>query len=158
MQINAIIYRIGFKKWLTKWCLLFFYLGSEFCFMHKFHWLWCYLRCWLLITDMMVICGINENENIRLGRLVMVQFVTPHFHPNLIGNVFSMSKCLHSYTLLTWFHQNKYPFKINALNASQCDIFVQWCHDSDKFLTYDLFYFENLSLLWHHWETNIHIP
>ena len=50
------------------------------------------------ITDMMVVCGKNENENTRLGRVVMVQFVTPSFHPNLIGNVLSMSKCLHSYT------------------------------------------------------------
>ena len=76
------------------------------------------------ITDMMVVCGKNENENTRLGRVVMVQFVTPSFHPNLIGNVLSMSKCLHSYTLLTWLHQNKYPFKVNALNTSYCTI---WC-------------------------------
>ena len=51
---------------------------------------------------------------------LMVQFVTPSFHPNLISNMFSMPKFLHSYSLVTWFHQNRYPFKVNALNASQC--------------------------------------
>ena len=48
----------------------------------------------MLITDMMVICGANENE-------AAMQFVTPRFHPNLINNMLSMPKCVHSYTLLT---------------------------------------------------------
>ena len=58
-----------------------------------------------------------------LAWMVRVQFVTPSFHPNLIRNMFSMPKCLHSYNLLTWFHQNKYPFNVNTLNASKCNTY-----------------------------------
>ena len=49
--------------------------------------------------------------------------------------------CLHSYTLLTCFHQNKYPFKVNMLNASQCtmSIFVlHWVTASKVYLFPDV--------------------
>ena len=121
MQTNVIIYRIGLKK-VNKVMAVF--LLRVLVLFHAYI-LLIMMLFEVLVTDMMVMCSINENENIRLGSVVMVQFVNPRFHPNWIGNVLSMSKCLHSYILLTWFHQNKYPFKINTLNTSQYDVFVQ---------------------------------
>ena len=92
--------------------------------------------------------------------LVTAQFVTPHFCPNLISNMFSMSKFLHSYTSLTWLHQNKYPFKVNTFNALQCTMamFVSQCHQESDERQQGLSpsRCRYLSLSWHHWETSIH--
>ena len=41
---------------------------------------------------------------------------TPSFHPKLSSDILSIPKFLHSYTLLTWFHKIKYPFKVNTHN------------------------------------------
>ena len=54
----------------------------------------------------------------------VVKIFNTSFHPNLIINMFSMPKCIQSYFLLTWFHQNKCPLKINMLNALQCTMTV----------------------------------
>ena len=64
---------------------------------------------------------------------------------------------LHSYTLLTWFHQKKYTFTVNALNASQCMIAMfafQWHHERDKWQQgLSLSRCRYWSLLGSHWET-----
>ena len=85
------------------------------------------------------------------------------FCPNLFRNIFSMPKFLQSYALLTLFQQNKYPFKVNVLNASQCtmqclslsDVMraTSSNHLKTSFIFSDV---ENLSLSWLYWETNIH--
>ena len=76
-------------------------------------------------NSMALMCWVGSKafcplENIKIYAVARVQLVTPGFHPNLITNMFSRPKCLHSYTLLTWFHHNKYPFNGNTFNTSLC--------------------------------------
>ena len=63
----------------------------------------------------------NIYINICLTGTVVKNF-SHVFHPNLMSNMFSSAKYLHSYTLLIWFHQNKYPLNVNTLNTSQCTL------------------------------------
>ena len=70
---------------------------------------------------------------------------TPSFHPDLISNMFFfMPKFLHSHTLLTCFHQNKYPLNVNMLNASQCTMRCLFLSDITR-VTRFIFWKQDLS-------------
>ena len=100
---------------------------------------------------------------VRLGKVcVFILYIIPIFVKMFIY--------VYSYNLPTLFHQNENPFKVNALNASQCTMQCLSSYLSDiaslsdiaratssqhlraRFIFSDV---KNLSLSWPHWETNI---